>query len=43
MEAFGPIFKEFRLNKGLKLKDVADGIITSQFLTKFKNGTSDIT
>lgn len=43
MEAFGPLFKEFRLNKGLKLKEVAEGIVTTQFLIKFESGSSDVT
>lgn len=38
----GPLFREFRLNKHLKLNQTADGIVTTQFLRKFEKNESDI-
>lgn len=42
MHPFGPTFKEIRLEKRFSLKDTAEGIVSTQFLTNFENGRSDI-
>lgn len=38
----GSLFREFRLNKHLKLNQTAEGIVTTQFLRKFEKNESDI-
>lgn len=43
MESFGPLFREMRQNKGFKLSEVAEGIMSVQFLRKFEKGLSDVT
>lgn len=42
MQPFGPTFKELRLEKRFSLKDTAEGIVSTQFLTNFESGKSDI-
>ncbi len=39
---FGTLFKDFRERKGFKTSEVADGIVSVQFLRKFEKGESDI-
>ncbi|MGE7623368.1 helix-turn-helix domain-containing protein [Viridibacillus sp. NPDC096237] len=42
MKSFGWIFRDLRLERGYNLKEVADGIVTISFLSKFERGDSDI-
>ncbi|MEK4197945.1 helix-turn-helix domain-containing protein [Cytobacillus sp. FSL K6-0265] len=39
---YGQNFKNIRISKGYSLKEVAEGIISSSFLSKFERGESDI-
>lgn len=39
---FGPTFKIFREKKGFRAKDVAEGIVSVQFLRRFEKGEADI-
>lgn len=39
---FGLLFKKFRERKGLKTFEVAEGIVSVQFLRRFEKGESDI-
>lgn len=42
MENTGQTFRYFRTQKALSIKEVADGIVTPQFLNKYERGESDI-
>src|SRR5699024_7021743 len=42
MEHYGATFRTFRQNKGYTLKQVATGIVSISFLSKFERGDSDI-
>lgn len=42
MEHYGSTFRTFRKNKGYTLKQVATGIVSVSFLSKFERGDSDI-
>ncbi|WP_427108751.1 helix-turn-helix domain-containing protein [Lysinibacillus xylanilyticus] len=39
---YGETFKNIRISKGYSLKEVAEGIVSSSFLSKFERGESDI-
>lgn len=39
---FGILFKKFRERKGMKTSEVAEGIVSVQFLRRFEKGESDI-
>ncbi len=39
---FGKLFKEIRIRKGFKANEVADGIVSVQFLRRFEKGEADI-
>ena len=38
----GPVFRHLRKSKGMTLKETADGLISSQFLSEFERGHSNI-
>ncbi|MFJ8516687.1 helix-turn-helix domain-containing protein [Lysinibacillus xylanilyticus] len=42
MRNLGFIFRDIRMDKGYSLKDIADGILSVSFLSKFERGDSDI-
>lgn len=42
-KTYGMTFKHIRENKGFTKKEIAEGIVSVQFLTKFEKGESDIT
>ena len=42
MGNLGLIFRDIRMDKGYSLKDIADGILSVSFLSKFERGDSDI-
>src|SRR5699024_10191772 len=42
MKNYGTTFRTFRQNKGYTLKQVATGIVSVSFLSKFERGDSDI-
>lgn len=42
MEQLGQVFKDIRERKGLKVTNIAEGIVTPQFLRKFERGDSNI-
>lgn len=39
---FGPVFKAFRESKGYQAQEVAEGIVSVQFLRRFEKGEADI-
>ncbi len=43
MKAYGETLRHIRENKGLTMKELADGICSISFLSKFERGDSDIT
>lgn len=43
MKAYGETIRQIRENKGLTMKELADGICSISFLSKFERGDSDIT
>lgn len=43
MKAYGETLRQIRTQKGLTMKDLADGICSISFLSKFERGDSDIT
>ncbi|MGY3751157.1 hypothetical protein [Vagococcus acidifermentans] len=42
MTDYGPIFEKFRTIKNMPTKQVADGLVSPQFLRKFERGESDV-
>lgn len=42
MSNIGPVFRHLRKSKGMTLKETADGLISSQFLSEFERGHSNI-
>lgn len=42
MGKFGPMIREIRLSKGMTLSELAEGIVSVPFLSKYERGTSDI-
>lgn len=43
MENYGETFRKLRKERGFTLKSVSENIISYSYLSKFENGTSDIT
>lgn len=43
MEDYGETFRKIRIDKGYSLKETAEGIVSTQFLSKFEKGESSIT